>query len=172
MPTDVLVPPFPLLGEPGAWDVLTLVAATIFLEAQDEPWEGLLGVGYVIRRRAVDWTLGWHGAVLGPDQRAYDDGRDFEPYSCWNSDYRGRALARLSTATPAMAEPSWKAGAAALWALLPDPVNGATFYLRLDATRTMRGGTLPAWAADPADVTQVDASKVTAVIGHHHFLRA
>ena len=169
---EILVPAFPLLGEPGAWDALTLVAATIFLEAQDEPWEGVLGVAYVIRQRAVDWKLGWHGAILGADQRAYDDGKAFEPFSCFGDDYRSRAMARLSTATPAMAEPSRKASAAALWELLPDPVGGATFYLRLDATRKIRGGTLPAWAADPADATQVDARKVTAVIGHHHFLRA
>ena len=167
---EVVVPTFPLLGEPGSWDVLTLLAATVFLESEGEPWDGQLGVGYVIRRRALDWTLGWHKAILGPDERAYDDARPFEAFSCFNDDYRPRAMARLSIVTPAMAEPSWKAAAAALWGLLPDPVNGASSYLNIAVTLRIRGGTLPAWAADPQDASTVNQEKVRAGVGRHVFL--
>lgn len=165
-----VVPPFPLLAEPGNWDTLTLLASTIFLEAEGEPWEGLLGVGWVIRRRALDWRLGWHGAILGPDQRAYDDTRPFEPFSCFGDTYRGRAAARLSAATAQATEASWKAAAAALWELLPDPVGGAAFYLNVEVTRRIRGGTLPAWAADPQNAATVNQAKVRAVIGRHTFM--
>ena len=158
-----LVPPFPLLGEPGAWDALTLLAATVFLEAQDEPFDGLLGVAWVIRRRALDWNQGWHGAVLGRDARMADDARPFEPFSCWNDTDAPRSRARLITALPAQAEPSWRVAAAVLWHLLPDPVAGAAFYLNIEVTRKIRGGSLPAW---------YDEGKVTAVLGRHTFLLA
>ena len=167
-----LVPTFPLLGEPGAWDVLTLVAATVFLEAQDEPWDGLLGVAWVIRRRALDWNQGWHGAVLGPDAKAEGDAHPFEPFSCWGDSDLARSQARLAAATPAMAEPSWKAAAVVLWQLLADPVGGATFYLNVPVTLKIRGGTLPAWAADPHDATEPDPAKITIGVGRHTFMRA
>ena len=98
-----LVPAFPLVGDPGDWPVLTLLAACAFLEAEDEPFDGILGVCWVVKRRALDWRLGWHRAVLGPEGRAYDDGRQFEPISAFNDDYRPRAMARLSTAPPPQA---------------------------------------------------------------------
>lgn len=166
----VLVPPFPLLGEPGEWDALTLLAATCFLEAEGEPFDGILGVGYVVRRRALDWGLGWQAAVLGPEGRAYDDQKPFEPISAFNDDYRARAHARLSTATPAAAEPAWRAAAGALWAMLPDPIGGASFYLNVLVTLKIRGGTLPAWAADPQNAATVNHAKVRAVIGRHTFM--
>ena len=167
-----LVPPFPLLGEPGGWDALTLVSATCFLEADGEPVEGLLGVAWVIRRRALEWKIGWHAAILGPEGQAYDDGKAFEPFSCWNEDYRVIAHARLSSASFERAEPCWKAAAGALWGLLADPVNGATHYLREDLTKKIRGGTLPAWAADPGDPTTLNPALVRATVGHHVFLKA
>ena len=170
--SEILVPPFPLLGEPGTWDALTLVAATCFLEAQGEPTEGILGVAWVIRRRAVEWKAGWHGAILGPEGRAYEDGKPFEPFSCWGDDYRVRAQARLSTASGLpVAEAHWRAAASVLWALLPDPVSGASFYLNPAVTKQGRGGTFPAWAADPVDPTTLNEAKVTARIGRHVFLR-
>ena len=165
-----IVPPFPSLGEPGEWPTLILTAATVFLEAEAEPWDGVLGVAWCVRRRALDWKLGWHAALLGPEGLAYDDGKDFEPFSCWNTDYRPRALARLSTATPEATELSWKAAAAALWDLLPDPVNGAASYLNVPVTLRIRGGNLPAWAADPRDASKVNQDKVRAVVGRHVFL--
>jgi len=157
-----LIPAFPLLEEPGEWDVLTLVAATCFLEAEGEPDDGILGVAWVIRRRAIDWKAGWHGAILGKDLQAYGDGRPFEAFSAWNDDYVAQARARLAAASEISAIPCWRAAAGALWDLLPDPVGGASFYLNVPLTRKIRkGGTLPAWFAE---------SKVTCTIGRHTFL--
>ena len=158
----MIVPRFPLLDEPGFWDDLTLLSATVALEAEGEPPEGQLAVAYVAVNRSRAWTLDLPGVLLGPDRRAYGDGRPFEPYSCWNDDYRPRASARL--AALGSFPPAWKAAAAALWGLVEDPTKGATFYLNPDLTRKIRPNhDLPSW---------FDPSKVTAVIGRHTFLRA
>lgn len=167
-----LVPPFPLVGDPGTWPALVLLASTVFLESEGEPFPGQLGVAWVVRRRALDWNQGWHKAVLGNDGIAYDDGKPFEPFSCFNEDYRVRAHARLSSISDVAANDCWRAAAGAFWELIGDPVNGATFYLREDATKKIRGGTLPSWAADPADPMKLNAAKVRATIGHHVFLKA
>ena len=169
---SVLVPPFPLLGEPGEWPALVLVSATVFLEAEGEPWDGLLGVGWVVRRRALDWKLSWHAAILGPDAKAEGDARPFEPFSCWGDSDLPHSRARLAGATPEKAEPSWRAAAAALWGLLPDPVDGATHYLNESLTKKIRGGTLPAWAALPTDSTLLNPALVRTRIGRHVFLKA
>lgn len=163
------VPPFPLLGEPGDWDRLTLLAGTIRLEAEGEPEAGQLGVGYVVMNRVIFWKLDLHAVILGPDRRAYQDNKPFEPFSCWNSDYQPMAEARLAGAGEA-AESAWRAAAAALWHLLPDPTHGAIFYLNVDLTKRLRHGTLPDWAADPHDPTLVHANKVKVVLGRHTFL--
>lgn len=163
------VPSFPLLGEPGDWDVLTLVAATIFLESEGEPEDGIVGVAWVIRRRALDWKQGWHGAILGPDLSAYADARPFETISAWNNDYMVRAKARLASVVDAT--PFWRAAAGVLWDLIPDPVGGASFYLNPEITLKIRKGTFPSWAADPANPKKLNEAKVTATIGRHLFLR-
>lgn len=156
-----LIPAFPLLEEPGDWDAMTLIAATCFLEAEAEPEAGIVGVAWVIRRRAIDWGAGWHGAILGKDLQAYHDGRPFEAFSAWNDDYVARAKARLAAAPEAAAAQCWRAAAGVLWDLCPDPVGGASFYLNVPLTKKIRGGTLPAWYVE---------SKVTGTIGRHTFL--
>lgn len=130
----MIVPAFPLIVDPEQWDALTLLAATIFLEAQGEPDDGQLAVGYVVMNRSTKWKQTVTVACLTPQQ-----------FSCWNADYRVRAGARLHTADVSTI-PCWKAAAAALWGLLPDPTAGATHYLNVDATRKLRGGHLPSWA--------------------------
>ena len=169
----MIIPPFPLLGEPGELDALTLIAETCFLEADGEPTDGILGVAWVIRRRAVDWGFGWHKAILGPDAKAYDPAQPFEPFSCWNADYKVRAGARLSVASGRpVAEQHWRAAAGALWSFLPDPVNGATHYLNPEVTKRIRGGTFPSWAADKIDPTKLNTTLIRATIGRHVFLKA
>ena len=166
-----LVPPFPLVGDPGTWPAIVLLAGTIVLESEGEPFEGMLGVGWVVRRRALDWKQGWHGAMLGGDLIAYDDAKPFEPFSCWGDDYRVRAHARLSSLNEVAATECWRAAAGAFWALLPDPTHGSAFYLNVPLTLRIRKGSLPTWAADPTDPTKPDSAKVTTVIGRHTFLR-
>ena len=165
------VPRFPLIEEPGEWDELTLVVATTFLEAEGEPDDGKLAVAYVIEnRRGATKTA--HQVILGADGRAYEDGKPYEAWSCWNDNERVRARARLSAASDASREACWRAAAAARWRLLPDPTAGATMYLNVSLTLKIRGGTLPAWAAAPGQPATLDESRVLAVIGRHHFLKA
>lgn len=167
-----VVPAFPLLPEPAEWDELSLLAATIYLEAEGEPMEGKVGVGWVIRHRMEAWKLPMRQVILGPDGKAWGDGRPYEPWSCWGDDYRKRGAARLAAAAGPEVEAAWRAAAGTLWRLLPDTVDRATFYLNVEVTRKLRKGTLPDWAADPADKTQLNRAKVTAVLGRHTFLRA
>lgn len=167
------VPAFPVLTEPGEWDELTLLAATAFLEAEGEPPEGQCGVLWTaLNRLDRRWASTFHQVILGKDGRAYGDGKPFEVYSCWNDDYRERARARLAAATPERAASAWRAAAGVLWRLIADPTDGAVFYLNVEATRKSRTKhDLPAWAADPADPTKVNAAKVLAVLGRHTFMR-
>jgi hypothetical protein len=164
---SAVVPSFPLIAEPGDLDRFTLLAETIYAEAEGEPDDGKLGVGYVIVNRGDDV----HAVVLGKDRVAYGDGKPYEAWSCWNDAERARTAARLAAATGAMLEASWRAAASALWRLVPDPTHGATFYLNVPLTLKIRGGTLPPWAADPNDPRKVNERKVLAVHGRHHFLK-
>lgn len=157
-----LVPVFPTALLPAMWDTLTLLAATIFLEAEGETDEGKLAVGWVIRNRANGGPQDPHRVMLSPYQ-----------FSCWNADYAKQAMTRLSHASGAIIAACWRAAVGSLWRLLPDPTSGATFYLNVESTKAARPNhDLPIWAADPADPTRVDLRKVTVVIGRHHFLRA
>ena len=146
---DKMVPRFPLVGAPETWDALTLLSATIFLEAEGESVEGKNAVGWVIRNRVDRRKQSFHDVILASYQ-----------FSCWNPDFRIRADARLSTANgPALVE-CWRAAAGAFWRLLPDPTSG-DHYLNVDVVKRVNHGKLPSW---------FDQEKVVAVIGNHTFL--
>ncbi len=154
------VPMFPV-GEPAeTWDDLTLLAATVFLEAEGEPDLGKLAVAYVVMNRGKTVL----NAVLGPDGKAYGDGKPYEAFSCWNDDYKQQAATRLSTCGN-RAEAAWRAAAAAFWGLISDPTSGADHYLNVELTRKIRGGSLPTWAEGPIGRDQ------GIKIGNHTFLR-
>ena len=157
-----LVPPFPPEAPiPGAWDTLTLLAATVFLEAEGEPDEGKVAVGWVIRNRADQWKQEIRQVIVAPHQ-----------FSCWNADYAPVAATRLAASSGMPVVGCWRAAAAVLWRLVADPVDGATHYLNVEATKAARRAhDLPAWAADPTDATHIDTARVVAVIGRHTFLR-
>lgn len=145
------VPTFPLLGEPAQWDALTLLSATVFLEAEGEPDDGKLAVAWVAANRAAQASQGLHDILLAPAQ-----------FSCWNSDYRPMAEARLS-AGGAAEEACWRAAASAIWRLTADPTRGASHYLNPELTKKIRKKhDLPSW---------YNPTKVTARIGRHEFLR-
>lgn len=153
-------------ASPEMWPGLTLLAATVFLEAESEPEPGQLAVAFnpCNRARYHGWEL--HKAILGPDGKAYDDGRPWEAYSCWNDDYRGQARNRLA----GMFDPTWiyfyRLAAAAYWRFLPDPSNGAYFYLNPVLTKQIRPShDLPDWWTIDAD----PASEIN--LGRHAFRR-
>lgn len=145
------VPAFPLLGEPDQWDALTLLAATVFLEAEGESDDGKVAVAWVAANRASAANQSLQAVLMAPAQ-----------FSCWNADYRPMAEARLAGGG-AVEEACWRAAAAAMWRLTADPTQGATFYLNPELTKKIRKKhDLPPW---------YDAAKVTARIGRHEFLR-
>lgn len=151
------VPLFPVQLEPTQWSELTILAATILLEADGEPDDGYLAVGWVVMNRMRLWNQTLKQVVYGPDGIPDDM---YEPFSAWNVGDRAWALRKLGRA--GVAEKAWKYAAAALWGLLPDPTKGATFYLNPDLTRKIRSDHgLPSW---------YDAKKVVMKIGAHEFL--
>jgi spore germination cell wall hydrolase CwlJ-like protein len=167
----ITTPTLLLPGDPGEGDDLTLLAATVHLEAEGEPSPGPLAVAYVVVHRMAAWRSSLKRVILGPEEKAYDDGRPFEPFSCWNDSYRAMARARLAGASDRAREIAWRAAMGAVWACEPDPVVGALFYLNVTLTLRIRpDGRLPRWAADPLDPARVNAAKVVAVIGRHTFL--
>ena len=145
------VPAFPVSLELKEWNELLLLAATVFLEAEDQVDEGKLAVAYVVMNRAQKWNKTVQETILQPWQ-----------FSCWNLDYRTIALGRLARVGP-HADMAWKAASSALWKLLPDPTHGSCHYLNPELTRRGRPNQdLPPW---------YEESKVVARIGSHEFLR-
>ena len=136
-------------------DDLTLLAATVYMEAGAESFEGKLAVAHVVMNRdASSPDPGLDDVVLKPWQ-----------FSAWNTDHRARAtLQTVMNDRPTAWIESMKAAAAALFNLLPDPTAGATFYLNEALTRKLRkDGSLPDW---------FNEERVTVRIGRHTFLRA
>jgi len=122
---------------------LYFVAATVWMEAQGEPWEGKRGVAWVIQNRTPPGAS-YSRTVLAPAQ-----------FSCWNTNSAVRL--RLGTAHLDSAWPTCVSAAAeALSGSDPDPTGGATYYLRSDLNPK------PDW---------YDASRVTATFGAHQFLK-
>ncbi len=139
-----------VLRLPPPIDDLQALASTIAQEAGGEPFEGKLGVGYVIVTRATRAGRSILDTVLAPAQ-----------FSAWNTDAPTRL--RLDTTPPEVWAESYKAACAAAFGLLPDPTHGATHYLNEAATRAGRPHRdLPSW---------FDEAKVTVRLGRHTFLR-
>lgn len=157
-----LVAALPLDLDPGEWPELTLAAATVFLEAESEPEIGQLAVAWVIRNLMDAGGVSARFAILSRDGRAQGDGKPFETFSVWNDDYVTTSRQRLATAGATPWERAWRCACAAYWKLLPDPTGGARFYLNVELTKKIRGGTLPAW---------FDPKRVTVTINAHTFLR-
>ena len=159
----MIVPPFPLVGDPGEWPELVLMAATVLLESEGEPEIGQIAVAHTVVNIAEAEDVSIPQAILGRDLKAWGDGRAYERFSCFNDDYQERARARLAACADAQAARAWKAAAAGYWRLTPDPSMGAVFYLNIPLTRKIRGGTLPAWFKE---------ANITMTHGRHTFLRA
>lgn len=156
----------PQTSDPANWPVMLLWASTVFLEAEGESSLAKLAVAYVPKTRAITDQTTVEKAILGKDGRAYDDGRPFETFSCWNDDYRKQAMQRLRNPNSWLWEESWRAACAAHWTFLEDPTKGAYFYLNVEFTREIRGdNSLPTWW----DIDTVPESEIK--IGLHTFRR-
>lgn len=143
----MIVPPFPPLDALQTWPDLTLLAATVFLEAEGEPEAGATAVAWVVHNRMTRWHQDLHTVVLAPYQ-----------FSCWNPGDAAHAQARLAAShDPAWA---WRAAAIGLWGLGSDLSLEATHYLNKDLVLKM-AGKLPSW---------YDRQRVTITLGRHTFL--
>ncbi len=129
---------------------LDWAAMTIKMEAEGEPYEGKLGVAFVIANRMRATGRSAADVVLRPFQ-----------FSCWNTtEPTRRRLDDVDTNRAVWAE-SYKAAAAALFGLVTDPTRGATSYLNpavTTAEQERRAGYVRA--------------NVRAEIGAHHFFIA
>lgn len=126
---------------------LFLLAATIFMEAENQSPTGKLAVGYVVMNRATSQKRTVTRVVLQPWQ-----------WSCWNTDSPTRKrLAEAVESEPRAWLESMAAAANAFFGIEPDPTNGADHYLNVKAV-----GKLPTW---------YNKNFVVARIGDHEFLK-
>lgn len=130
----------------GVLEELRWVAQTVWMEAGGEPEEGKRGVAWVIRNRLRP-DRNWVATVLAPLQ-----------FSCWNGNSPTRG--RLPSCEQDVAWlPSVRAACGAYFGLDTDPTNGATHY----CTTTLIGS--------PQQPDWYDATRVTATLGRHVFLK-
>ena len=152
----------PQAVDPGTWPEMALYAATVLLEAEGEPEVGQLAVAWTIRNLMDLHKVTARAAILGKDQLAQGDGKPYETFSVWNDDYVGKRKSRLTAPDPIRWERAWRCTCTAYWKLAPDPTAGGDHYLNEEATRELRGGSLPTW---------FDPRRVTVRINRHTFLR-
>lgn len=129
---------------------LFFLAATVFMEAENQSYRGKLAVANVVITTAAQRRQTISRVVLTPWFM-----------SCWNTDSptRRRLTDAVETQPPAWNE-AMKAAASAFYGIEPDPTHGATNYVNEKLLTT--NGKLPKW---------FDRNKVTVVIGDHTFLK-
>ena len=130
-----------------------LLTACIWAETRGEPEKGQQGVCNVILNRVrKGMATNLRAVILKPRQFSWTTPSDpnFEKIFTASSDAPQSWASALRIARDALA------------GTLADVSEDADHYLNVDATRKIRGGTLPDW---------VDLSKATVVIGSHTFLR-
>ncbi len=157
------VPLFPVTHEgldPRIWDELTLLAATLWGEAEGEPYVGKLAVAYVIINRSKRRVLPVARTILARAQFSF-----WNPITIMDGSVK-QLEKRLHVAndTPKIREECFRAAASAAWGFEEDPTGiEANHYLNVDLTREIRGGSLPDWAENYFH-------KPNKVIGKHTFI--
>ena len=141
-----------------------LLTACIWAEARGEPIEGQEAVCSVILNRVKKRMAGSiRAAILKLRQFSWTSPTDpnysavLDIVKCKTRDHNFHPSASWATAKRISVD--------ALVGVLADHTDNADHYLNVEATRMIRGGTLPKWAEDG-----IKAGKVTVVIGRHTFL--
>lgn len=129
---------------------LDWAAMTIKMEAEGEPYEGKLGVAFVIANRMRAKSLSASDVVL----------RSFQ-FSCWNTTEPTRLRLDDFDTNRAVWADSYKAAAAALFGIVSDPTRGATSYLNPAVT-----------TAEQEQRAGYVRANVRATLGRHHFFIA
>lgn len=114
---------------------LDLMARTIVGEAANQPALGQAAVAHVILNRL---NSGDYGGDTVPSVIFHPNA--FEPWST-----RAQELESIPLSSPAYQRALAIASESAN-GQIPDPTNGATYFLNEDTVRQRRGGTLPSWA--------------------------
>jgi cell wall hydrolase len=129
---------------------LDILARTRYGEARGEHWLGQVAVAWVIKTRTASPRI-WRATVREVCQQPWQ-------FSCWNpNDPNRRLLLGLTAEQDATFRTCLAAAAVVLTDLAPDPTGGANHYLNLKVLAQP-----PRW---------YDATKVTATLGRHTFLR-
>lgn len=126
-------------------DELFFLAITVKMEAEGEPYDGKLGVAFVIVNRG--------GSLIDTVFRAYQ-------FSSWNTG--SPTEQNIDTTPDQILRDCYKAAVSAYFHLVADPIKGATQFLNEEETRRLRGGSLPGWFKE---------ENVTVRIGKHTFLK-
>jgi spore germination cell wall hydrolase CwlJ-like protein len=121
---------------------------TIAFEAASEPEEGKIAVAHVIlnRIKSGGWGDSIKAVVTSPWQ--------FEPWMT-----KREEMEKLSPNDPSYKDAAQIADAV-LVGKMPDPTEGAMYFLNPSVVRERRGGSLPSWAQGEGQA-----------IGHHTFYR-
>lgn len=130
---------------------MAIVAQTVLLEAEAEPFIGKLGVAYTIINRMRRHSLGAYQVCWAPFQ-----------FSCWLQSPEQLAKRMTNAPNEAIIE-AWKAVELANDGSVADPTNGATNYLNVAiVTATRPDHDLPSW---------VGALEHTVTLGNHDFYK-
>lgn len=138
-----------------------LAVCVIWQEARGESYAGKVGVAEVIRNRMERKYMS-DGTVVGTvlHKRQFSGMNDGDPNRIPSF--------KLEDTSPGVEDckKAWEEAKQG-----SNTVKGALHYLNVKVTRALRGGTLPLWAADPHDTSQVNDALVVAIIGQHTFLK-
>lgn len=129
---------------------IAILAQTVLLEAEAEPFIGKLGVAYVVVNRAKKSGESIPSIVWKKFQ-----------FSCWLNPLNDCAV-RFERASTSDWYDSIRAATMALDGLVADPTDGATHYLNIELTKILNKGKLPSW---------VSKLKHTIKIGQHDFYK-
>lgn len=139
---------------------LFLMALTVCQEAGNQPYNGKLGVAWVLHRRQIAFKKSLSDVEFAKYQ-----------FSAWLTG--SATLMNIDQITDPQFFECLKACIAAVYELEGDITGGSTHYLNVEATKAMRPNhDLPEWAADPTDATKVNEKLVRARIADHTFLKA
>lgn len=128
-----------------------VIAQTVLLEAEGEPFEGKLAVAFVIANR-----------MRARKENAYKVCWEPWQFSCWQTSL-DKLAGRFANATSQIISDCWIAVEMATSELRRDPTDGSQFYLNVELTKQQRGDDkLPGW---------VEKMRHTVKIGQHDFFK-
>lgn len=117
-----------------------LISMTVWGEARGEEFQGKLAVAYVIFNRIRRLSCRASQVVLKPYQ-----------FSFWNTDDPSRPTMSTIDHEGQVWQDCEQAAIHAFRKTMPDPTNGAEYYMNVELVKKSRGGTLPAWWASDTD---------------------